>query len=71
MHSIAEIRTDLMASDKETGRRILRGLSEMLSEDRLKHSIGVAETARRLLPKRTPSDGLTELWRKNRLDLRV
>ena len=48
MASIADIRIDLMAGEKEALDKILRGLGEMLSEERLRHSIGVADTARRL-----------------------
>jgi predicted HD superfamily hydrolase involved in NAD metabolism len=48
MACITDIRTDLMAGDKDALERILRGLADMLSEGRLKHSIGVAETARGL-----------------------
>jgi predicted HD superfamily hydrolase involved in NAD metabolism len=80
MPSIADIRIDLMVGDHETRTQILRRLGEMLSEDRLKHSIGVAETARSLAmrfgvdPRRAYTAGIThdiarELEREKILDL--
>ena len=66
--------------DRETRTQILRRLGEMLSEDRLKHSIGVAETARSLAmrfgvdPRKAYTAGIThdiarELEREKILDL--
>jgi predicted HD superfamily hydrolase involved in NAD metabolism len=65
MAYIADFGPEYMIGNRVTRRRILRRLRSMLSDDRLKHSFGVAEVARSLAmrfnadPKKAFTAGLT------------